>query len=148
MSTKSTMKSTAKKHCKICFDAGLGEYTYSSHNVKERRGNSYVVVCKTLLNIRCNICLNKGHTTKYCRTEYKKTDYDKNTKPTVVVTAKKGKKQTPTNNTFASLMDDHGECVILKSSTATTENVSTHKSPVPVVKKRWSEMFDSDDEDN
>lgn len=148
MSTNATMKSNTKKYCRICYDAGFGEYTYRSHNVKEKRGNTYVVTCKTLLNTTCNTCLKKGHTSKYCRSQYtsRHTNYNNSMskEQCSVKTIKNTNQKSP--NTFASLNDDcdNDEGAVSKSST------NENKIPIktPVVKKRWSEMTDSDDDDD
>jgi hypothetical protein len=48
--------------CKVCFDASKSGY--NTHNVRDYASN---VVCPLLLNIKCNNCGFRGHTTKYCK---------------------------------------------------------------------------------
>ena len=50
------------KHCKVCYQAGLGEDVYSSHFTKV----DGEVFCPTILNNTCHRCGKKGHTTNYC----------------------------------------------------------------------------------
>jgi hypothetical protein len=55
--------------CKVCKDARKSEIEFSSHNVKNDKGN---VVCPTLLNQACGYCKEKGHTVKFCSVLQKK----------------------------------------------------------------------------
>jgi hypothetical protein len=51
------------RQCKVCIDAGKTPEEYTSHWVKDRSGT---VVCPTLLNQKCLMCGNFGHTSSYC----------------------------------------------------------------------------------
>ena len=52
-----------KPFCKVCCDAGKCEEEYTSHNVRDRDGNT---TCITLLNQECRFCFRAGHTVKFC----------------------------------------------------------------------------------
>lgn len=52
--------------CKVCYDAGLPVADYTAHFVKSNPGPDGQVVCPTLLNQKCRICHNPGHTSTYC----------------------------------------------------------------------------------
>lgn len=52
-----------KTFCKVCSDAGKSEEEYTSHNVRDRDGNT---TCITLLNQECRFCFRPGHTVKFC----------------------------------------------------------------------------------
>ena len=52
-----------KPFCKVCHDAGKCEEEYTSHNVRDRDGNT---ICITLLNQECRFCFQTGHTVKFC----------------------------------------------------------------------------------
>jgi hypothetical protein len=52
-----------KPFCKVCRDAGKCEEVYTSHNVRDRDGNT---ICITLLNQECRFCFQTGHTVKFC----------------------------------------------------------------------------------
>ena len=58
-----------EKKCKVCLDAGKSREMYSSHWVKDQRGN---VVCPTLLSQKCQRCSKPGHTVKFCTFTEKK----------------------------------------------------------------------------
>ena len=61
------MSSNLKKpFCKVCFDAGKPESTYTNHYVKNVPGPSGKVVCPTLLGLNCRYCLKNGHTVSHC----------------------------------------------------------------------------------
>jgi len=53
-----------KRQCKVCFDAKKPEEVYSSHWVKDDKGN---VCCPTLLSQSCRYCDKSGHTVKFCQ---------------------------------------------------------------------------------
>ena len=53
-------------YCKVCHDAGRPASEYTSHYVKDQPGPGSKVVCPTLLNQKCRICQNPGHTSTYC----------------------------------------------------------------------------------
>ena len=50
-----------KTECLICFQSGNPNYV--NHRIKDNTGK---VVCPTLLNQKCHICNQTGHTPKYC----------------------------------------------------------------------------------
>ena len=54
------------RECKVCIDAGKTPEEYTSHWVKDRSGN---VTCPTLLNQKCLVCGNCGHTSSYCKVQ-------------------------------------------------------------------------------
>lgn len=62
--------------CKICFDSKNN--LYSTHCVRDFAGN---ITCPILLNTKCILCGNFGHTKKYCS----KNNYDY--KPKVIINA-------------------------------------------------------------
>ena len=53
--------------CKICFDNN--SQNFNTHNVKNSHGET---ICPTLLNYKCPLCFQYGHTPKYCN----KKNYD------------------------------------------------------------------------
>jgi len=55
-----------KPFCKVCFDAGKPESSYTSHYVKSAPGPTGKLVCPTLLNQSCLTCGHTGHTSGYC----------------------------------------------------------------------------------
>ena len=55
-----------KPFCKVCFDAGKPESTYTNHYVKNVPGQNGKVVCPTLLDLNCRYCLKNGHTVSHC----------------------------------------------------------------------------------
>jgi hypothetical protein len=55
-----------KPFCKVCFDAGKPESSYTSHYVKSAPGPTGKLVCPTLLNQSCLTCGQTGHTSGYC----------------------------------------------------------------------------------
>lgn len=59
-------KSTEKKYCKVCHDAGKTEDEYRSHCTRESRDIKSKVICPTLLAQECRYCYEAGHTVKYC----------------------------------------------------------------------------------
>jgi hypothetical protein len=63
-----------KAFCKVCKDAGKCESIYTSHGIKNERGQ---VVCPTLLEQSCRYCLKNGHTVKYCPSLAKNEKEDK-----------------------------------------------------------------------
>lgn len=52
-----------KTFCKVCQDASKTEKEYTSHNVRDVKGQT---CCPTLLAQECRICYKRGHTSKYC----------------------------------------------------------------------------------
>jgi hypothetical protein len=58
-----------KPFCKVCFDAGKPESSYTSHYVKSAPGPTGKLVCPTLLNQSCLTCGQLGHTSGYCSTQ-------------------------------------------------------------------------------
>lgn len=61
-----TQRTQRPRECKVCIDAGKPEEEYTSHWVKDRSGN---VTCPTLLNQKCLMCGNCGHTSSYCKVQ-------------------------------------------------------------------------------
>ena len=59
-------RKTGKPFCKVCFDAGKPESSYTSHYVKSAPGPTGKLVCPTLLNQSCLTCGHTGHTSGYC----------------------------------------------------------------------------------
>jgi len=64
--TQCSQGSQRPRECKVCIDAGKPEAEYTSHWVKDRSGN---VTCPTLLNQKCLMCGNCGHTSSYCKVQ-------------------------------------------------------------------------------
>lgn len=64
--THKTQGPQRPRECKVCIDAGKPEEEYTSHWVKDRSGN---VTCPTLLNQKCLMCGNCGHTSSYCKVQ-------------------------------------------------------------------------------
>ena len=60
----SSNRQVYKTFCKVCQDSGKTEKEYTSHNVRDARGNT---CCPTLLAQECRNCYQKGHTSKYCK---------------------------------------------------------------------------------
>ena len=58
--------SKGKSFCKVCFDAGKPESSYTSHYLKSSPGPDGKLVCPTLLNQSCLTCGQRGHTSSYC----------------------------------------------------------------------------------
>jgi hypothetical protein len=52
------------KFCKFCKDSGKNETIYTSHNVKDKKGN---LCCPILMTTLCKNCGNFGHTIKFCK---------------------------------------------------------------------------------
>lgn len=76
---------TRPRECNVCIDAGKTPEEYTSHRVRDRSGN---VVCPTLLNQKCLMCGNFGHTSSYCKnTNTMKAAPTTATKATTVTTA-------------------------------------------------------------
>lgn len=73
--------------CKICFDSKNDSYT--THCIRDFNGN---ITCPILLNTKCNLCGNFGHTKKYCS----KNNYDY--KPKVTINAPVTLKETFNKN--------------------------------------------------
>tara|TARA_Y100001935_G_scaffold252920_1_gene257866 strand:+ start:3525 stop:3917 length:393 start_codon:yes stop_codon:yes gene_type:complete len=64
--------------CKICFDNNFD--IYDTHNLKNNTGQ---IVCPTLLNYKCPLCFQFGHTIRFCnknknKNKNKNTDTNKN----------------------------------------------------------------------
>ena len=57
------MKNSNTMYCKVCMDAGKPKEMYNSHWVKNHCG---IVVCPTLLSMKCQNCSIMGHTMKFC----------------------------------------------------------------------------------
>ncbi len=57
-------KKTKTPFCTVCHAAGLSKAVYTSHYVRDRPGG--VVVCPTLLSVKCSYCHKTGHTPKHC----------------------------------------------------------------------------------
>jgi len=52
--------------CPVCRDKGLPADKYTSHHIWADQQRT-VVICPTLLNTTCNLCKQKGHSPKYCK---------------------------------------------------------------------------------
>ena len=63
---KKSALSKGKSFCKVCFDAGKPESSYTSHYLKSSPGPDGKLVCPTLLNQSCLTCGQTGHTSSYC----------------------------------------------------------------------------------
>jgi hypothetical protein len=63
---KQSAHKKGKPFCKVCFDAGKPESSYTSHYVKSAPGPTGKLVCPTLLNQSCLTCGHTGHTSGYC----------------------------------------------------------------------------------
>ena len=64
---KTTTTKTKTPFCKVCYDAGKNESTYTSHFVKDKQGPEGKVVCPYLLSLTCAFCKkSEGHTTRHC----------------------------------------------------------------------------------
>lgn len=72
---KGSARSLQKMECLICYQAGKPNYI--GHRIKDASGK---VVCPTLLNQKCHICKQTGHTPKYCTVAKLKTKHDKHIK--------------------------------------------------------------------
>jgi len=59
--------------CKICFDNNSN--LYDTHNLKNNTG---LIVCPTLLNYKCPLCFQFGHTIRFCN-KNKNKNKNKNT---------------------------------------------------------------------
>lgn len=64
MAHRKQTQQTRPRECNVCIDAGKTPEEYTSHRVRDRSGN---VVCPTLLNQKCLMCGNFGHTSSYCK---------------------------------------------------------------------------------
>lgn len=64
--TRPAQRKPRKTFCKVCFDAGLEEKSYTSHFVKDRPGPNGKVVCPTLLSTECRYCHDHGHFKSHC----------------------------------------------------------------------------------
>uniref|UniRef100_A0A6C0DCG1 Nanos-type domain-containing protein n=1 Tax=viral metagenome TaxID=1070528 RepID=A0A6C0DCG1_9ZZZZ len=62
MANRNNTKQT--KFCKFCKDSGKNETIYTSHNVKDKKGN---LCCPILMTTLCKNCGNFGHTIKFCK---------------------------------------------------------------------------------
>lgn len=62
MASRNNTKQT--KFCKFCKDSGKNETIYTSHNVKDKNGNT---CCPVLMTTLCNNCRVFGHTVKFCK---------------------------------------------------------------------------------
>ena len=81
---KKSALSKGKSFCKVCFDAGKPESSYTSHYLKSSPGPDGKLVCPTLLNQSCLTCGQTGHTSSYCteRNEIKMTQIKRRTQRT------------------------------------------------------------------
>lgn len=66
------------RQCKVCIDAGKTPEEYTSHWVKDRSG---IVTCPTLLNQKCLMCGNHGHTSSYCKLQYGESTHATTSRP-------------------------------------------------------------------
>jgi hypothetical protein len=98
---------TKKSFCKVCKDAGKTEKEYTSHGLKNEKGD---VICPTLLDQNCRYCNNRGHTVKYCPTleKNKKEDAKQLKKEEHILRNVNfvNKTNTKKNNFFMALCDD------------------------------------------
>lgn len=121
--TKSNNKTMIKAFCKVCKDAGKPESIYTSHGIKNERGN---VICPTLLEQSCRYCLKNGHTVKYCPTLAKNEKEDKKQTNKEIfnnnnkIASNKNNKTNKNKSIFAALCDETSsdeEKVIKKKET-------------------------------
>jgi len=77
---KKSALSKGKSFCKVCFDAGKPESSYTSHYLKSSPGPDGKLVCPTLLNQSCLTCGQTGHTSSYC-TERNEVQMTQRTRP-------------------------------------------------------------------
>lgn len=151
------------KSCKVCRDAGKSEKDYSSHNVKNKKGN---VICPTLLAQECKTCKQKGHTVKYCPlVEYAMEELRKNWKQMseAAAAAKKNRPASPSTpppptptsspKTSSAKKFSYADIVAERNNQAANTAafnafVKKHTAPKPKVKHSWASESSSDSEDD
>lgn len=161
-----------KIECPVCKSAGKLEI---GHYVRNDKGK---VVCPTLLEQSCRHCGQKGHTPKYCYVKkQEERDSRRDSFKATVAVAAEGEAKKKKNNPFADLddsssdNDDEVEAVEPVIPKMTPEEmrhvlceilginrrnaavvVAKEKEPelpfVPKKKLRWSEMPESDSDDD
>lgn len=133
------------KNCKFCKDSGKNEAIYTSHNVKDKRGN---ICCPILMTTLCNNCGNFGHTLKFCKS-VKITNKPKTLQKPVQIRVEVKKQNTPVNR-FAALEDDDDNVVVSEKTCIEPEEIVKKEPFVVTLRRRiedWTEFCsDSDDE--
>ena len=128
--------------CKVCKDAGLCEKMFTSHNVKDIRGQ---VCCPTLRNNVCSRCNCRGHTPSYCPGSKQQAVMVRIVKHAAVPSKKAPAAAVP-SNTFASLDEDSDEedevCDLKPHPNVTVRPVCMLR----VSKRCWADMEDDDEE--
>ena len=145
MASRNNNKQT--KFCKFCKDSGKNETIYTSHNVKDKNGNT---CCPILMTTLCNNCRVFGHTVKFCKAitnENNKNNKNIIQKPTQIRVEIKKKNEIV--NRFAAFDedDDEDEDEVVKCE----PEKDVKKEQVYVTFRRriedWTEFCsDSDDE--
>lgn len=112
-SSRSNNTNKKTPFCTVCHAAGLSKAVYTSHYVRDRPGG--VVVCPTLLSVKCSYCHKTGHTPKHCpeikaREERRAKAERRAAKRAETKVAPKTKKQEPAkkqgSNSFAAFLSD------------------------------------------
>lgn len=144
MASRNNNKQT--KLCKFCKDSGKNESIYTSHNVKDKNGNT---CCPILITTLCNNCRGFGHTVKFCKAiqitnENNKNNKNPNQKQTKI--RLEIKKKNEIVNRFAAFDDQDDE-----DSIEIEPEKDVKKEPICVTLRRriedWTEFCsDSDDE--
>jgi hypothetical protein len=142
MSSRNSIKQV--KFCKFCKDSGKNEAIYTSHNVKDKNGNT---CCPILITTICNNCRIFGHTVKFCKTINNKKNKNTNQKPTQIRV--EIKKNNEIINRFA-VFDDEDHDNDDESSNIVELEKDLKKEPLTLPRRRvedWNEICsDSDDE--
>ena len=132
------------KFCKFCKDSGKNEGIYTSHNVKDKNGNTS---CPILITTICNNCRIFGHTVKFCKAITNKKNKNTIQKPTQIRV--EIKKNNEIINRFA-VFDDEDHDTDDDSSNIIELEKDVKKELLTVPRRRvedWTEFCsDSDDE--
>lgn len=143
MSSRNNSKQV--KFCKFCKDSGKNEAIYTSHNVKDKNGNT---CCPILITTICNNCRIFGHTVKFCKAITNKKNKNTNQKPTQIRV--EIKKKNEIINRFA-VFDDEDHDTDDDSSNIIELESDVKTLPIATIPRRrledWTEFCsDSDDE--
>ncbi len=139
-------KETVKKpFCKVCKDAGKSEKEYTSHFVRQTPHPESPIICPTILNTKCNFCNGIGHLVSRCPS---KKEFERSMKQKSNSSKKNGfksgfdaekRKDLIAKNSFAALDSDEEEDEE-NQDFKVPENVTVRKK----ISKKWSEIYDSD----
>ena len=151
--------------CPVCKAAGKSDI---AHWIQNDKGN---VVCPTLLQQNCRYCGQNGHTPKYCLIKkQEERDARRNSfRSTAAATAVHNSFKIKKNDNLFRVFDDsssdeeeqptmpvanmtkdekiHLLCETLGCNRRVAVKENKQVVIVPTKRLRWSEMFDSDDED-